>query len=382
MTINVAIIGCAKIAHLHAKAILQIPGLNFKAVMSRTPESAQKFVDEYGVKSYSTITEMVKAENIHLAVICTAHPYHADPAIEAMEAGAHVLIEKPLASTLQDCDRIINAAERTRRMAGVVSQRRWYQPIQRMKKAIDEGKIGTPALGTIQMLGWRDRSYFESDAWRGSWKMEGGGVLVNQSPHQLDLLQWLMGDIDELFGYWSNVNHPYIEVEDTAVAIIRFKNGGLGNILVSNSQKPGIYGKVHIHGSNGATVGSQPEGGAMFIAGKTTIAEPPKLDLWTVPGEEQLIEQWNKADSDEFHSVDAMTWYFKQQLEDFKDAIINDRQPLVTAREGRKTVELFTAIYRSQRDGKPVKFPLEPEYDKEDMDGRLYTKRSTKPSRF
>ena len=371
MILNVAIIGCAKVAHLHAKAILQIPELNFKAVWSRTSESAQKFVDEYGVKAYSSIAEMVKAENIQMAIICTAHPYHADPAIQAMEAGAHVLIEKPLASTLQDCDRIIDAAVRNGRKTGVVSQRRWYQPIQRMKKAIDEGKIGTPALGTIQMLGWRDRAYFESDAWRGSWNQEGGGVLVNQSPHQLDLLQWLMGDIDEVFGYWSNINHPYIEVEDTAVAVIRFKNGGLGNILVSNSQKPGIYGKIHIHGSNGATVGSQPEGGAMFIAGKTTIAEPPKLDLWTVPGEEHLMEEWNNADSDEFHSVDAMTWYFKQQLEDFKDAILNDRPPMVTAEEGRKTVELFTAIYRSQRDGKPVKFPLKPEYGRVDMDGRL-----------
>ncbi|MBC8005153.1 MAG: Gfo/Idh/MocA family oxidoreductase [Verrucomicrobia bacterium] len=371
MSINVAIIGCAKIAHLHAKAILQLPHLNLKAVWSRTPESAQKFVDEYSVKAYSSITQMVQEENIGMSIICTAHPYHADVAIEAMNAGSHVLIEKPLASTLQDCDRIIEAATRTGRMTGVVSQRRWYQPIQRMKKAIDEGKIGTPALGTIQMLGWRDRSYFESDAWRGSWTQEGGGVLVNQSPHQLDLLQWMMGDIEEVFGYWGNINHPYIEVEDTAVAVIRFKNGGLGNILVSNSQKPGIYGKVHIHGSNGATVGSQPEGGAMFIAGKTTIAEPPKLDLWTVPGEESMMEEWNKADSDQFHAVDPMTWYFKQQLEDFADAILNNRPPMVTAEEGRKTVELFTAIYRSQRDGKPVKFPLQPEYDKEDMDGRL-----------
>ena len=125
------------------------------------------------------------------------------------------------------------------------------------------------------MLGWRDRSYFESGTWRGSWAMErrrSNGQSGSSPP--LDLLQWLMGDIDEVFGYWSNLNHPYIEVEDTAVAVIRFKNGGLGNILVSNSQKPGIYGKVHIHGSNGATVGAQPEGGAMFIAGKTTIAEP------------------------------------------------------------------------------------------------------------
>lgn len=371
MTINVAIIGCAKIAHLHAKAILQIPELNFKAVWSRRPESAQAFVDQYGVNAYSSISEMIRAENIGMAVICTAHPWHADPAIQAMEAGAHVLIEKPLASTLQDCDRIIEISKKTKRKTGVISQRRWYQPIVRMKKAIDDGKIGMPALGSIEMLGWRDRSYFESDEWRGSWKLEGGGVLVNQSPHQLDLLQWLMGDIDEVFGYWSNLNHPYIEVEDTAIAVIRFKNGALGNILVSNSQKPGIYGKVHIHGSNGATVGAQPEGGAMFIAGKTTIAEPPKLDLWTIPGEEHFMEEWNKADSDEFHSVDSMTWYFKQQLEDFRDAILNNRQPLVTAEEGRKTVELFTAIYRSQRDGKPVKFPLKPEYDRDDMDGRI-----------
>jgi UDP-N-acetyl-2-amino-2-deoxyglucuronate dehydrogenase len=287
-----------------------------------------------------------------------------------MEAGSHVLIEKPLASTLQDCERILETANRTGRFAGVVSQRRWYQPIQRMKKAIEEGKIGIPMLGTIQLYGWRDRPYYESAAWRGSWEYEGGGVLVNQSPHQLDLLQWLMGDIDEVFGYWSNINHPYIEVEDTAVAVVRFKNGGLGNIILSNSQKPGLYGKIHIHGSNGASIGAQTEGGSMFLPGRSTINDAPLLDIWTVPGEEHLMEVWNKADSDEFHSVDSMTWYFKQQLEDFKDSILNDRQPLVTAEKGRKTVELFTAIYRSNRDGKPIKFPLNPEYDKDDMDGR------------
>lgn len=371
MPLNVAIIGCSKIAHLHAKAILQNPSLNLKAVWSRTPFSAHQFVETYGVKAYPTISEMIEKEGIQMAVICTAHPFHAKAAIEAMEAGAHVLIEKPLASTLQDCDRIIEAARRTGMLCGTVSQRRWYQPIQRMKKAIDEGKIGVPVLGTIQMLGWRDRSYYESDAWRGKWDTEGGGVLVNQSPHPLDLLQWLMGDIDEVFGYWANLNHPGIEVEDTAVAVIRFKNGGLGNILVSNSQKPGIYGKVHIHGSNGASVGAQTEGGAMFLPGKTTIKDAPLLDLWTVPGEEHLMAEWNKADNEEFHSVDSMTWYFKQQIDDFAEAIINGRQPAVTAEEGRKTAELFTAIYRSQRDGKPVKFPLEPEYERQDMDGRL-----------
>lgn len=371
MSINVAIIGCSKIAHLHAKAIMQIPMLNFKAVWSRTPASARKFAEEYKVKAYSSITQMVKDEGIRAAIVCTAHPYHADPAIEAMDAGAHVLIEKPLASTLQDCDRIIETSRRTGNMGGVISQRRWYQPVQRLKKAINEGKVGVPALGIVQMMGWRDRSYYESDAWRGSWEMEGGGVLVNQAPHSLDILQWLMGDIDEVFGYWANVNHPYIEVEDTALALIRFKNGGIGNLLVSNSQKPGLYSKVHVHGSNGASVGAQTEGGSMFLPGQTAIKDAPKLEIWTIPGEEHFMEQWNREDAEAFHSVDSMTWYFKQQLEDFAEAVINHRPPLVTLQEGRKTVELFTAIYRSQRDGKPVKFPLQPETEREDMDGRL-----------
>jgi len=371
MTINVAILGCSKIARLHAKAILQIPDLNLKAVWSHTPESAKKFADEFVVKTYSSIPELIKTENIQMAVICTAHSFHAEAAILAMEAGAHVMIEKPLASNLQDCDRIIETARRTGRKASVISQRRWYRPVARMKQAIGSGKIGTPMLGTIQMYGWRDQSYFENDEWRGSWITEGGGVLVNQSPHQLDLLQWLMGDIEEVFGYWSNINHPFIEVDDTAVAVVRFKNGGLGNIIMSNSQKPGIYAKVHIHGSNGASVGAQIEGGAMFLPGKTKIVEAPKLDFWTVPGEEHLMEEWNQADSDEFHAVDSMTWYFRKQYEDFADAILNNREPMVTAEEGHKTVELFTAIYRSQRDGKPVKFPLQPEFERNDMDGRL-----------
>lgn len=367
---NIALIGCSKIAHNHAQAIAQIPALKFCAVWSRTPASAQKFVDAYGVRGYATIAEMIERERIQIAIIATAHPYHADPAIEAMEAGAHVLIEKPLAATLEDCDRMIEASRRTGRIAGVISQRRCYHPIVRMKAAIDAGKIGVPMLGSIEVLGWRDRDYFEADSWRGSWQFEGGGVMVNQGPHPLDLLQWLMGDIDEVFGYWSNINHPYVEVDDTAIGVIRFKNGALANILLSNSQKPGIYGKIHIHGSNGASIGAQPETGAMFLPGKSAVGLPT-LDLWTVPGEENLIEQWNQEDRRAFESIDASTWYFKRQIIDFYEAIVEGREPMVSINEGRKTVELFTAIYRAQRDGKPVKFPLVPEYDRPDMDGRI-----------
>src|SRR5262249_61287694 len=134
---------------------------------------------------------------------------------------------------------------------------------------------------------------------------EGGGVLVNQAPHQLDLLQWFMGPIAQLFGCWVNLNHPYIEVEDTAAAIIRFKNGALGNILVSNSQNPALYGKVAVHGSNGASVGVQTDGGAMFIAGMSSIAEPPINDFWNIPGEEGLLEHWQDEDSALFHRIDG-----------------------------------------------------------------------------
>jgi len=126
-----------------------------------------------------------------------------------------------------------------------------------------------------------------------------------------------MGPIEEVCGYWANLNHPYIEVEDTAVAILRFAGGALGNILVSNSQKPGLYGKVHVHGFNGSSVGVQTDGGAMFVAGMSGIAEPPINDLWTIPGEEGLLEEWKKEDTAFFNTVDATTYYHRLQITDF-----------------------------------------------------------------
>ncbi len=360
-----------KVAHLHAQALKNLPNAEFRAVRSRTLAKAKDFADQYGVKAYDDIELMVNEERLDLVIICTPHPNHLEPTVQALNAGAHVLVEKPLASSLQDCDAMIQAANENKRKLGVISQRRFYEPVKRVKAAIEAGKIGEPILGTINMLGWRDEKYYQSDPWRGSWEHEGGGVLVNQAPHQLDVLLWLMGDIDELYGAWANLNHPYIEVEDTALAVIRFKNGGLGNIVVSNSQKPGIYGKIQINGSNGASVGVQPEGGSMFVAGMSNIAEPPVNDLWTIPGEEKLLDEWIKEDSEFFNTIDATVYYIERQIEDFIEAIENNRQPLVNGVDGRKTVELFTAIYRSQRDNKPIKFPLEPESDRSDFDGRI-----------
>ncbi len=360
--LRTGIIGAGKVAHLHACALGHLEQSDFRAVYNRHPGRAEKFADQYGIKPYDDVGEMVGKEKLDMVVVTTPHTAHRQPALDAFREGAHVLVEKPLASSLEDCDAMIEAAGESGKLLGTISQRRFYKPCQRIRQAIDENRIGRPVLGTVLMLGWRDRAYYESDPWRGTWKDEGGGVLVNQAPHQLDLLQWYMGEIDELYGVWENLNHPYIEVEDTALAVIRFKGGGLGNIVVSNSQKPGIYTKVHIHGETGASAGVQTDGGAMFIAGMSSIAEPPVLDIWTVPGEEDRLADWVREDSEYFNSLeDPMNHYHMEQIGDFIQAILQGRKPMVTGEDGRVAVEIFTAIYRSARDRKPVKWPLKPE---------------------
>ncbi len=227
-------------------------------------------------------------------------------------------------------------------MLGVVSQRRFFAPVLRMKHAIDEGKLGRPVLGTVEMLSWRDEAYYRSDPWRGRWDTEGGGVLINQSPHHIDILQWLMGPVDEVIGRWGNLNHPYIEVEDTAAAILRFRGGGLATITVSLSQKPGIHTKIHIHGSNGASVGAETDTGATFIAGMSEAQSAPFNDLWTIPGESAPTS----AQQGEPHTL---------QVQDFLRSVIAGREPSVSGEEGRKVVQIIAAIYESNRTGLPVR---------------------------
>ena len=266
--VRTALIGCGKVGQIQAEALSTLPESDFVAVCDSDPARAQAFATRYRSRPYTAVPTMIKECEVGSVFICTPHPLHARPAIEAARAGAHVLVEKPLAASLEDCDAMIAAARRNEVKLGVISQRRWYEPVRRMKQAIDAGKIGRPVLGGFTMYSWRDQAYYQSDPWRGKWDTEGGGVLINQSPHMLDLLIWLMDDqVTEVCGYWANLNHPYVEVEDSAVAILRFARGGLGSIVTSLSQKPGIHTKVHIHGSNGSSVGVETDRGATFIAG-------------------------------------------------------------------------------------------------------------------
>jgi predicted dehydrogenase len=167
-----------------------------------------------------------------------------------------------------------------------------------------------------------------------------------------------MGDIEEISGRWANLNHPYIEVDDTAVATLKFKHGGLGSIVTSLSQKPGLFTKVHIHGSNGASVGVETDRGATFIAGVSKIAEPPLNDLWTIPGEEHLLAEFQSADRARFQSIDPVVYYHALQIQEFLQAIRAGRQPAVTGEDGRAVVEVFSAIYESNRTGKSITLPF------------------------
>ncbi len=354
--LRVGLIGCGKVGQIHAAALKTVDEAQFVAACDASLERAQAFAAKYGARPFADIASMLPV--VDAVIIGTPHPLHAEPAIRALEAGVHVLVEKPMAATLADCDAMLHAARKSGATLGVISQRRFLPPVQRMKQAIDAGKIGEPALGVFIQYSWREPSYYASDPWRGKWTTEGGGVLVNQSPHQLDLLLWFMGPAAEVNGYWANLNHPTVEVDDTAVASIRFRNGGLGSVATSLSQKPGIYTKVHIHGRNGASVGVETDRGATFIAGYSGITEPATNDLWTIPGEENRLAEFQAADRAAFARVDPIVHYHTLQIRDFLQAIRGGRPPLVTGEDGRAVVELFTAIYQSSRASQAVKLPI------------------------
>jgi predicted dehydrogenase len=355
--IRTALVGCGKVGHIHATCLQREREAELVAVCDAQADRATAFAAQYGGRPFADFGTLLRETQPQAVLIATPHPLHAIPAIAAAQAGAHVLVEKPLAATLADCDAMIAAARNTGVQLGVISQRRFYAPVQRMKAAIDAGKLGRPALGVFIMYSWRDPAYYRSDPWRGQWATEGGGVLVNQSPHQLDLLQWFMGPIAEISGCWANVNHPAIEVDDTAVAVLRFKNGGLGSIVTSVAQRPGIYTKVHIHGTSGASVGVETDRGATFVAGMSRVEEPALNDIWTIPGEEHLLAQFQAEDRVRFAQIDATTHYHALQIRDFLQAIRAGRAPSVTGEEGRVVVEMFTAIYRSQQERRPITFP-------------------------
>jgi predicted dehydrogenase len=347
--IRIGLYGYGKVAQVHAKAVTESANAELVSVCGRNRERRSAFASQWGIASRDTPDEMAHNDRVDAVIICTPHPQHYETSLACSAAGLHVLVEKPMALTEVQCDEMIAAAKQAGKLLSVVSQRRWFPSCRRIKTAIDEGKIGKPVLAQLTVLGWRDKAYYDSDPWRGKWATEGGGILINQSPHQIDLMHWFMGPHEEIHGFWDNFNHPYIEVEDSAVAAIRFKNGGIGSVLVSNSQKPGIYAKVHIHGDAACSVGVQTDGGAMFIAGMSGITEPPHNDLWTIPGEKDRLDRFRAEDEAFFKTIDATVYFFTQQIDDFCGAIRDGGQPVCTGEDGRETVKFIETLLKTGR---------------------------------
>jgi predicted dehydrogenase len=345
--VGVGIVGCGGIANNHAKGVIDSGKGRLAAFCDTLPERTSDYAERYApdAKQYTDSRELCADPNVDAILVCTPHGSHCRILAEAAEAGVHGMCEKPMSNDLRECDKAIEAHKKAGTKLGVIHQRRYYNASQRLRRAIDEGRLGKPILGDIVVKWWRGPDYYARDSWRGRWDTEGGGVLVNQTPHQLDALGWYMGPVEWVHGMWS-ANKPYMECEDTAVATVKFRSGGLGMIQVSISQNPNLFARVTIHGDNGKSASIyEHEEGAVFTN-----------DIWTLPGEEDLPQKWAEED----FKTETFQGNHAKQIRDFLEAIKEDREPYVGGEEGRKTVELMVAILLSGRLGETVHFPVEP----------------------
>ncbi len=365
--LGAAVIGLG-VGGRHVEAYAALAESNLVAVCDTNPDRLAPVAKAYQVTPYRDVQALLQDPRVEVVSVATPHPSHASLAIAAMESGRHVIVEKPMTVNLGEADAMIECARRTGRTLGVIFQRRFWPASLRGRKAIADGKIGVPVSGECELSWWRTETYYRHDPWRGRWDTEGGGVLCNQGIHAMDMFQWYMGEVEAVWARWANLTHPYIEVEDNAVAVVILRNGALGTIRMSTSSRYSRT-RVTVHGSNGASVSvlEEPEGSVGYN------------DLWTIPGEESvrdesLREQVEKGEyiyQPGHHPEYAPTWYtgyqYKKpadpsyhalQLQDFLQAIQQGREPLVNGEEGRKSLELMMAIYQSGRTGQLVSLPL------------------------
>jgi UDP-N-acetyl-2-amino-2-deoxyglucuronate dehydrogenase len=341
MPLGTGIIGCGKIAETHAGALATLPDSRFLAVCDVDEERARAFAARYNVPhAYGSVAEMVRTPGLQAVLVCTPHPYHAPCVIAAAEAGIHVMCEKPIAVDLAAADAMIEATRRAGVTFGVIFQRRLWPAAQRLRAAIDAGKLGRVILGDCVVKWWRPPDYYLMDPWRGRWDTEGGGVLVNQAIHAIDQYLWYMGEVESVSAFYGTLAHPDIEVEDTAVAALRFRSGALGVVECSVCQHPALFSRITIHGDNGASAGllEQPEG----MAGVN--------DIWTIPGEEEAARRWLEEDK----GINGFPQFHHLQIQEFLQAAADGRDPLVTGEAGRRSIALVLAIYQSARTGQVI----------------------------
>jgi predicted dehydrogenase len=365
-----AIIGCGYISTNHIRAIID----NFKdaeliSVCDLLKNRAELKADEYVKKAkenhltvkrptvFNDYREMLKKENIDTCAICTISGYRTKISLYCMELKKNVLVEKPMAMSTMDANRMIKAAEKNKVKLAVCYQNRFRPTIQKLRQAIDEESFGRIIAGTARILWNRNRDYYERAKWRGTWKLD-GGCLMNQCSHNIDLLQWLMSsEIDTVFGQIGNYLHPYNETEDYGSIIIRFKNGAIGN----------VEGTTCIYPQNlGETLTILGEKGTVVIGGIAL----DKVMIWNFEYKRKSIEEVQKEcdlKSENIHSKGRHTPLYKN----FIDSIQNNTNPLIDGYEGKKSLSIVLMAYQSQKYSKPIAYSENLSISSEDFMGML-----------
>ena len=348
MALGFGIVGCGMISNFHAKAIGDIRGAKLVACCSNRLESAQRLAGEFDCTAYASLKEMLADPAIDVVTICTPSGAHLEPAVAAANAGKHVIIEKPLEVTLKRCDKIIEACKKNKVVCSTIFPARFHKASQTLKAAIDAGKFGTLALGDAYVKWFRTQEYYDSGAWRGTWALDGGGALMNQAIHSVDLLTWLMGPVESLTAQTATLAHDRIEVEDVATAAIRFKNGALGVIEATTAAFPGMLKKIEVHGSHGSAV-IEEEDIKMWEFAKMT-AKDRKI---VAEFEDMTTSGGGAGDPSAIgHAAHA------HQFRDVISAIKKGTKPAIDGEEGRRSVEIILAIYKAAQSKKLVELPL------------------------
>ena len=334
--LNFALAGCGRVAPRHAQSLLELAGGRLVAVADPVEARAQRFAKDYSAEPYADYRRMLERSDVDVVNICTPSGLHARMAIEAMQAGKHVIVEKPMALSLVDADRIIDTARSTGRKLCVVLQNRYNPPMQDLRRVVDEGRLGRILLGNATVRWYRPQEYYE-DEWHGTLAMD-GGALMNQSIHHIDALQWLMGEPESVFAYTATLAHR-MEAEDAGVAVIRFGGGRLGVVEGSTLTYPeNLEGSITLFGERGSAK-----------VGGTALN---RKVIWKIEGE--LEHERELLVREQIDPPSVYGFSHKAVIAGMITAIREDRTPFTNGIEARKSVSLVLAMYESARTGCPV----------------------------
>jgi len=348
--LGVGIVGCGMIASFHVQALNEIPGTRVVALFDQIPASAAKLQKEVQEKwnircdTAPDLETLLNRKDVDVVIITTPSGNHMEPAVAAAFAGKHVVVEKPMEITLERCDRIIDACDRNKVKLCTIFPSRFGDANRELKAAVAAGRFGRLTLGETTCKWWREQSYYDQGGWRGTWALDGGGAVMNQAVHNVDLLLWMMGDVTNVMGFTATLAHERIEVEDTAVACLRFKSGALGVIQATTSVWPGYPKTIGIHGDKGSAVIEQDD----LLRWDFKDAKPDDDAI------RQRFAQKVGASGGSSNPAAISHVGHARQLSDFIEAILANRVPLVDGREGRKAVEVILSIYTSTRTGRQV----------------------------